>query len=72
GTYTVAIPKAVKDALKDIEDLKYSKELQNEEVVQQNEFETSNLKYNYANVLAEVKKGEETQTPFRYFRRVYI
>ena len=72
GTYTVAIPKAVKDALKDIEDLKYSKELQNEEVVQQNEFETTNLKYNYANVLAEVKKGEETQTPFRYFRRVYI
>ena len=29
-------------------------------------------KYNYTNILTEIKKGEEDQKPFRYFNNVYI
>ena len=34
--------------------------------------DVSKMKYNYSNVLAEVKYGEEGQAPFRFFNRVNI
>ena len=69
-SYTVAVPKKVKDALKDIKELRYTREIR--EVHHVNEFETSNLKYNFSNVLAEVRKGEEDQLPLNYFKNVFI
>jgi len=35
-------------------------------------FKVDSQKYNYTNILAEVKTGEETQKPFKYFNNVYI
>jgi len=80
--YTYQVTKQVIDALSDLNSFKYSKviqvveEMPTQEVVGSevltNNFETTNLKYNYSNVLAELKKGTETQEPFRFFSKVFI
>ena len=69
-SYTVAIKKITKDAIKDIQSLRYTKEIV--ENTPTNEFEISSLKFNYSNVLAEVRKGKEDQIPFKYFKQVFI
>ena len=79
---TYKVPREVINALSDLNSFKYSKviaadeEMPTQEVVESevltNDFQTTNLKYNYSNVLAELKKGTETQDPFRFFSKVFI
>jgi len=75
--HTYKIPKEVISALSDLNSFKYAKTLEISEGLVQtdstvNNFNTTNLKYNYSNVLAEFKKGEETQDVFKYFSKVFI
>lgn len=77
NAHTYKIPKEVISALSDLNSFKYAKTLEINENIQQtnstvNSFNTTNLKYNYSNVLAEFKKGEETQDAFTYFSKVFI
>ena len=62
--------KKAKDALKDIQSLQYSEPIVEPEL--RNEFEITDLKYNFSNVLAEVNTGEEFQQPLSYFTKVFI
>tara|TARA_R100000995_G_scaffold78751_2_gene49530 strand:+ start:1980 stop:6641 length:4662 start_codon:yes stop_codon:yes gene_type:complete len=75
--YSYQVPREVISALSDLNSFKYAKTLEiTETLVSQdvtiNDFNTTNLKYNYSNVLAELKKGTESQNPFRFFSRVFI
>jgi hypothetical protein len=75
--HTYKIPREVIVALSDLNSFKYAKTLEiTEDLIQTdstvNNFNTTNLKYNYSNVLAEFKKGEETQDAFTYFSKVFI
>jgi hypothetical protein len=77
AAHTYKIPQKVIAALSDLNSFKYAKTLEiTETLVSQdvtvNDFNTTNLKYNYSNVLAELKKGTESQDPFRFFSRVFI
>ena len=56
--------------LKDIESFKYSKTLIPESLLGQ--YGLTDLKFNYTNLLAEFRKGEEFQNPLNYFRTVFI
>ncbi len=76
--HTLRIPSEVIAALSDLNSLSYAKtlDIENINIIETdatvNNFNTTNLKYNYSNVLAEFKKGEELQDPFKYFRRIFI
>tara|TARA_R110000824_G_scaffold13784_2_gene59416 strand:- start:1455 stop:6290 length:4836 start_codon:yes stop_codon:yes gene_type:complete len=65
-----AISKEVKDLFSDLDCFKYSKEIV--DVGDGNTFDIVNQKYNYTNVLAEFRAGTETQTPFDFFKAVFI
>ena len=67
---TFAIPRGVIVLLKDIESFKYAKTFNTSTFL--NQQTRSGLKFNYTNVLAEVRKGGEFQPPFNYFRTVFI
>lgn len=74
---TYKVHQKVIAALSDLNSFKYVKTLDVAENIVQtdntvNNFNKVNLKYNYSNVLAEFKKGEETQDAFTYFRNVFI
>ena len=69
-TTVTAFSEPVMTALKDIESLRYTKVNYAEAFVDQ--YTRSNLKFNYTNILAEVRKGAENQPPFNYFRTVFI
>tara|TARA_R110000765_G_scaffold334788_2_gene425158 strand:+ start:565 stop:5259 length:4695 start_codon:yes stop_codon:yes gene_type:complete len=70
--HTISFPIALSRLLADIHSLRYTHSLEGR-VEPINEFGvSSNLKFNYSNVLAEVNKGEETQTPLNSFRSVFI
>ena len=71
-SYTVCIMKKEKDVLKDISSLKYSKVIPDDIPQEVNEFEIVDQKYNFSNVLAEVRTGEEDQQPFKFFKQVFI
>ena len=75
--HTYKIPREVIIALSDLNSFKYAKTLEiTETLISEdatiNNFNTTNLKYNYSNVLAELKKGTESQDPFRFFNKVFI
>jgi hypothetical protein len=63
--YTFKIPSDVIDALKDLSSLKYAKRTNNSIL-------TNKLKFNYSNILAEIRKGEESQSPFNNFKKIFI
>jgi len=72
--YTYAIPKNIIDLFADIDCFTYADELQYETADDSNydQFDPVNQKYNYTNVLAEVRRGTEVQPPFDYFKSVFI
>ena len=76
ASFTYKIPKEVIAALSDLNSFKYAKTLDTNQIIETNatvnNFNAINLKYNYSNVLAEFKKGEESQDPFKYFNKVFI
>jgi hypothetical protein len=61
---TFKIPDEIRDALKDLESFKYAK--RNNSVIE------NTLKYNYSNVLAEIREGEEDQSAFEDFKKIFI
>jgi len=75
---TFKIPSEVIAALSDLNSFSYAKNLDINQInnietdATVNNFNRTDLKYNYSNVLAEFKKGEESQDPFKYFRRIFI
>jgi len=58
------IPDDVVNALKDLESFKYAK--RNNSIIE------NTLKYNYSNVLAEIREGQEDQPPFEDFKKIFI
>jgi len=77
NAYTYTIPRAVISALSDLNSFKYAKTLEiTDSLISENatinNFNPTNLKYNYSNVLAELKKGTESQDPFKFFNKVFI
>jgi len=74
---TYKIPSNVIEELSDLNSFKYVKSINlNQDVIQTdstvNNFNKINLKYNYSNVLAEFKQGNEDQDPFTFFNKVFI
>ncbi len=71
-TYTMAFAEPLNELFADIHSLQYTHDPSGDvELV--NEYQTSsNLKFNYSNVLAEVKTGEEDQEPLKSFQRIFI
>ena len=61
------VPTAINDALSNTSSLSYSRDI-NED----GNAEPKNIKYNYSNVLAEFRKGAESQLPLKYFNKVFI
>ena len=76
ASFTYKVPKEVIAALSDLNSFKYAKTLDTNQIIETNatvnNFNAINLKYNYSNVLAEFKKGEESQDAFKYFNKVFI
>ena len=75
--YSYQVPREVISALSDLNSFKYAKTLEiSDEIIPQentiNDFEITSLKYNYSNVLAELRRGTESQEPFNFFRKVFI
>ena len=63
------VPKIVKDLFSELDCFYHAKEFTPEAG---EEWEHTNQKYNYTNVLAEFRRGDENQRPFDYFRSVFI
>jgi len=71
--YTYAIDSSVISCLKDLQSFKYSKTIGSSRITSNSDnINRSGIKFNYSNVLAEIKKGEENQNPFINFKDVYI
>ena len=66
------IPDLVILALEDLTSFKYSKRENSIAAIATTTATASALKYNYSNVLAEMRKGEESQSPFRSFKKIFI
>jgi hypothetical protein len=62
--HTLKIPDDIILALRDLSSFKYSKK--------NNSITADTLKYNYSNVLAEIREGEENQPPFDSFKKIFI
>jgi hypothetical protein len=58
------IPSDIINALKDLSSFKYAK--------RNNSISVGRLKFNYSNILAEIRKGEESQSPFNDFKKIFI
>ena len=67
---SLSIDSHIKNALKDLDKLRYSR--QAIQLGTTNDYQFDNLKFNYSNVLAEFKNGEENQNPFGYFNSIFI
>jgi len=61
------VSKALVDKIKDISTLKYKETA----AISQAQI-NFNQKFNYSNVLAELKLGTEDQSPFKFFNQIYI
>ena len=74
--HSYQVPREVVSALSDLSSFKYAKTLEIRDSMRidaaTNDFEINDLKYNYSNVLAEIKKGTEGQQPFNFFNKVFI
>jgi len=68
--YTYGVNKDVYNLLKDIESFKYSKTTIPESLI--NQYNFSDLKFNFSNVLAEFREGSEYQDPLNYFKSIFI
>jgi len=77
--HTFQIPSEIITALKDLNSFKYTKKIGNgpnsttlslDPTI--NPIHTNSLKFNYSNVLAEIRKGEENQSPFNNFKKIFI
>ena len=78
-TYTFQIPSYIIELLKDVNSFKYGKKIEdgsNSTILSLdstiNSIQNNQLKFNYSNVLAEIRKGEESQTPFDNFKKIFI
>jgi hypothetical protein len=67
---TYFIDSSIKDALKDLSELKYARQALS--LSTSNDYQFDNLKFNFSNVLSEFRNGEEGQNPFSYFNRIFI
>lgn len=67
---SMSIDVYIKDALKDLSKLRYSR--QAIQLGTTNDYQFDNLKFNFSNVLAEFKNGEENQNPLGYFNTIFI
>ena len=63
--HTFQIPSEIIDAFKDLSSFRYAKRI-NHSIL------TNKLKFNYSNILAEIRKGEEAQLPFNNFKKIFI
>ena len=82
--HTSKISSQIIDALKDLTSLKYSKRIKNGPAstilplnpainsIHTNSVNPNGLKFNYSNILAEMRKGEENQLPFNDFKKIFI
>lgn len=77
--HTFQIPDYVIELLKDISSFRYSKIIEDGSISTTlslnptiNSIHSDQLKFNYSNVLAEIRKGEESQTPFDNFKKIFI
>ena len=69
---TIAFLEPLSKLFADIQSLQYTHHPSGG-VERVNEYQTSSkLKFNYSNVLAEVKTGEENQEPLKFFQRIFI
>jgi hypothetical protein len=72
NTHTIAFLGPLNRLFADIQSLQYTNNPSGG-VERVNEYQnSSNLKFNYSNVLAEVKTGEENQKPLKFFQRIFI
>lgn len=78
-TYTFQIPSYIIEFLKDVNSFKYGKKIEegsNSTILSLdstiNSIQNNQLKFNYSNVLAEIRKGKESQTPFDNFKKIFI
>jgi len=62
---TFKIPDDIIGALKDLNSFRYAKRVNNTILA-------NKLKFNYSNILAEIRKGEESQSPFNNFKKIFI
>ena len=67
---SMSIDVYIKDALKDLSKLRYAR--QAIQLGTTNDYQFDNLKFNFSNVLAEFKNGEENQNPLGYFNTIFI
>lgn len=67
---TYFVDSRILNIISDIESFKYSKTLIPRTL--SDNYSTSDLKFNYSNVLAEFRKGTEYQEPLSYFNNVFI
>ena len=70
--YTLPFRHDVVNALADLASLQYTHVLEGTVAPASETQVTSDLKFNYSNVLAEVNKGEEDQEPLNYFKNIFI
>ena len=69
---TIAFLEPLSKLFADIQSLQYTHDPSGG-VERVNEYQNSSkLKFNYSNVLAEVKTGEENQEPLKFFQRIFI
>ena len=77
--HTFKITQEIIKGLKDLSSLRYTKRSENASSYSTisldptiNNIQTNKLKFNYSNVLAEIRKGEESQYPFDNFKNIFI
>ena len=70
--YTIPFEHEIASALADLASLQYTHVLGATVAPASETQVTSDLKFNYSNVLAEVNKGEEDQEPLNYFKNIFI
>ncbi len=70
--YTIPFRPDIASALADVASLQYTHVLEGTVAPASETQVTSDLKFNYSNVLAEVNKGEEDQEPLNYFKNIFI
>ena len=77
--HTFKIPEEIVGALKDLNSFRYTRMIGNGSShttisldSTTNNIQTNKLKFNYSNVLAEIRKGEENQYSFDNFKNIFI
>ena len=71
-SYTAAFAEGMNRLFASVESLQYTHEAKGDVTPVNSSQVSSNLKFNYTNVLAEFEEGEEDQQPLESFRRIFI